>query len=97
MNKFEFDKWAELFKTDPNTFEIKRKQIIESAISEAPIEHRAKLRLLQLQCDAMRQSMSPLESTEKMTQMSIEKLNELRVPLENLVDSVNSLNKSLGK
>lgn len=82
MNNFNFDEWAELYKTNPALFEIERKNLLNSIINNAPIEHRSKLRLIQLQCDTIRQCMPPLAAAEQMTQMSLNKLKDLNEPLQ---------------
>lgn len=84
MHKFNFDEWASLYESDPLAFELKRKQVIENMICECPVEHRAKLRLLQMHCDAIRQSSDPLAAAEEFTKMSANKLNELKAPLTEL-------------
>ena len=49
MSHMSFDEWAKLYKLDPEEFERKRRDVIEAEICKAPIERRAKLRLLQME------------------------------------------------
>lgn len=93
MNKIDFDQWATLYSENPEEFERRRKELIEREILNAPIEHRAKLRILQVECDAIRQSMSPLEATVEMSKMMVNKLNELRAPLTQLREICEDINQ----
>lgn len=84
MTEFSFDEWAQLYETDPDAFERKRADLLEEVIRSAPVEHRAKLRMLQMECDGIRQVMSPMEATVEMTRMATAKLQELKTPLTQL-------------
>lgn len=81
MDDFSFDEWAKLYENDPVEFERRRKDLLEKEILKYPIETRHKLRLLQVQCDGIRNSCSPLEATAIMTTMASNKLSELVAPL----------------
>jgi hypothetical protein len=84
MQKFDFDEWADLYRKDPAEFERKRKQMLDDAILAAPVDQRNKLRLLQMQCDGIRNSMPPLEATHEMVQMLGKKAKELIGPITSL-------------
>lgn len=84
MTEFSFDEWARLYETDPEAFERKRADLLEEVIRSAPVEHRAKLRMLQIECDGIRQAMDPMEATIEMTRMATAKLQELKTPLTQL-------------
>lgn len=84
MTEFSFDEWAQLFGSDPEAFERKRAALLEEVIRSAPVEHRAKLRMLQIECDGIRQAMDPMEATIEMTRMATAKLQELKTPLTQL-------------
>ena len=84
MSNFSFDEWSKLYESDPIAFENKRKELLEAEILKAPVEQRGKLRLIQMECDAIRTSMSPIEATIEMTQMATKKLQELKTPLTQL-------------
>ena len=84
MEDFSFDEWARLYEEDPVAYERKRKEILEAEILKAPVEQRGKLRLMQMQCDAMHTSMSPMEATVEMTKLATKKLQELKTPLTQL-------------
>lgn len=84
MTEFSFDEWTQLYETDPDAFERKRASLLEEVIRSAPVEHRAKLRMLQMECDGIRQAMSPMEATLEMTRMATSKLQELKTPLTQL-------------
>ncbi len=81
MYKFDFDEWAKLYETDPEAFERKRKEVLEAEIMKAPVENRAMLRILQLECDAAHKTMDPMEATVAISEMMIHKLNQLKAPL----------------
>jgi hypothetical protein len=84
MNNFSFDEWTKLYETNPEEFERKRKNLLEAEILKAPVENRSKLRLLQMECDAIRASMTPIEATIEMTKMAAKTLQELKTPLTQL-------------
>lgn len=84
MDDFSFDEWAKLYKTDPIEFECRRKDLLEKQILKAPIENRNNLRLLQMECDAIRKTHGPMESAAIMTSMASKKLQELKTPLTQL-------------
>lgn len=78
MYEFNFDEWMNLYKTHPEEFERKRKEVLDAEIAKAPIERRNDLRMLQMECDAYRQSMSPLEATAEMTKVMVERVYQLQ-------------------
>lgn len=84
MTEFSFDEWAQLYESDPEAFERKRAALLEETIRSAPVEHRAKLRMLQIECDGIRQAMSPMEATIEITKMASAKLQEMKTPLTQL-------------
>jgi hypothetical protein len=84
MDDFSFDEWAKLYETDPVEFERRRKDLLEQQILKAPIENRNGLRLLQMECDAIRNTHGPMESAAIITTMASEKLKELKAPLTQL-------------
>lgn len=93
MYEFNFDEWAALYRENPEEFERKRKQVIEAEILKAPVEHRAQLRILQMDCDGIRQAMPPLEATVEMSKLMINKLNELKAPLTQLREIYEDINE----
>lgn len=84
MYNFNFDEWAGLYKTDPETFERKRREVLEAEIAKAPVDQRAMLRLIQLECDTAHETMDPLTATAAISEMMIHKVNQLKAPLTNL-------------
>ncbi len=72
---FDFDNWAALARKNPQAFEIKRKIIIDQAISLAPPRRQARLRCLQWQLDQIRNTArTPLAASLRMQRMLWEKL-----------------------
>ena len=84
MTEFNFDEWSELFESNPAEFERRRTQLLEEEILKVPAANRSRLRLLQIECDGIRQSMHPLDAAAEMTQMTVDKLRELKTPLTQL-------------
>ena len=78
MIEFNFDEWADLYKTHPEEFERKRKDLLDSVIAEAPIANRNGLRMLQMECDAYRQSLPPLLAANEMSKLMVEKVYQLQ-------------------
>jgi len=72
---FDFDGWAELARSDPDAFEVKRKNILEDAIRQASPQRRQRLRCLQWQLDQIRYtSRTPLAACLRMQRLLWEKL-----------------------
>lgn len=98
MSHMSFDEWSKLYKLDPEEFERKRREAIEAEICKAPVERRAKLRLLQMEIDAVRQShSSPLAATAAISVMMHNKAAELKQALSGLNDSLGTLQEELKK
>jgi len=58
-----FDDWKALAKSDPDAFEVRRKQVIEQFISSVPPERQQRLRRLQWRIDMERRRCSnPVKS-----------------------------------
>ena len=72
---FDFDSWASLARENPHAFEIKRRNIIDQAISQAPPGRQKRLRCLQWHLDQIRKtSHTPLAACLRMQDMLWEKL-----------------------
>jgi hypothetical protein len=72
---FDFDSWALLAREDPQAFEIKRRTIIDQAISQASPGQQQRLRCLQWRLDQIRYtSQTPLAACLRMQEMLWEKL-----------------------
>jgi hypothetical protein len=71
MKDIDFTEWAELASADPEAFEEKREEAVESFICSVPGESRRKrLRHLQWQIDGIRhRSQSPLGACMKISNM----------------------------
>ena len=50
----DFDRWAELARTDPEAFEVERALLIEAVIQQAPARTQHRLRCLQWKIDRIR-------------------------------------------
>ena len=70
---FVFDEWKTLAETNPQAFEQKRKDIINSLISGASSRHRNKLEGLQWRIDMeRRRSSSPLSACVRISSMMLD-------------------------
>jgi hypothetical protein len=65
-NVFNFDEWAQLYKTDRAEFERRRKQVIADAIAKAPAARQPKLLQMQWKLDAIHQTTTPISGMLKM-------------------------------
>lgn len=90
---FDFDTWAELARSDPEAFELRRKALIDQIIEAAPAHLQARLRGLQWRIDIERKRYKhPLKSCMALHAMMwesmygkgglLEALNRLREPLQ---------------
>ena len=68
--KIDFDEWAGLAKSDPESFEARRREIIESAIARSKPEQQQRLRCMQWKIDQIRdRSPTPLSACVKISNM----------------------------
>ena len=78
MTKFDFDEWANLYKTNPAEFEIKRKELLDAEIANAPAACRMQLRLLQIDCDTLRETLPPAEAAKEISKLMLDKVFDLQ-------------------
>lgn len=93
MDKFSFDEWAELYATDPAEYERRRAEYLNETILAAPVEQRAAMRMIQLECDTIRSMYPPLEATRRIAELMISKLKDLRARLTELREMVEDSNE----
>ncbi len=78
FSNIDFDHWSEIARTDPETFEAMRTNIIRSCIDNAPQDQQQRMRGLQWQVDCLRaQSRNPLSACLKISRMMWETLQKL--------------------
>ena len=78
LSAINFDHWSEIAKTDPETFEAMRIEVINAFIDSAPLSSQPRLRGLQWQIDCLRaRSSNPLSACIKISQMMWETLQQL--------------------
>ncbi len=66
----DFDDWAELAKSDPASFEERRKQAIEALIARMPEHKQQRMRCLQWKIDQVRdRAGSPMAACIKLSEM----------------------------
>lgn len=78
MSNFNFDEWAELYRTDPRAFDKKRREATDAAIASAPEHLRAKLRETQTQCDAIHTTQPGREGASRMFAMMHDSLLDMQ-------------------
>ena len=70
MQKFNFDEWAELAKSDPKLFERRRREAVEKMIKDSAPQRQKKLRGLQWRIDVVRKKYKdPRVSTHRLFSM----------------------------
>ncbi|MDP1884651.1 MAG: DUF3135 domain-containing protein [Candidatus Moranbacteria bacterium] len=75
MKEFIFEEWVELAKTDPETFEAKRKEVIAEIINSAPEGERDTLSRMQWIVDKERSSAKdPLDACVKISSMMVNRV-----------------------
>jgi len=84
MANFDFDEWVKLYEANPSEYERKRTEVLTQEILKAPVGIRNNLRLLQMQCDVLHNTLDPMDATVEMTKMMKNKLSELKTPLTQL-------------
>ncbi len=78
LGNINFDYWSEIARTDPETFETMRTEIIRACIDSAPQDHQQRMRGLQWQIDCLRaQSKNPLSACLKISRMMWDTLQQL--------------------
>ncbi len=79
MDIKDFDEWAALARTDPEAFEQRRRDAIESYIATVPEEYRQRLRGVQFRVDMERaRASNPLSATIRISNMMWSAFGELR-------------------
>lgn len=91
MQDFYFDDWADLYRKDPAEFEKKRQQVLDAVIARAPLEIRDKLRITQMECDAIRSIYPPLEAAAAISRLMLERLLDLQNSLIDLKISCDNI------
>jgi len=86
--KFDFDKWSELSKTDPAAFEALRQKTVEEFIGSVAENKQQRLRCLQWKVDKVREHQkTPLAACVAISDMmwdSLERLNQLYYDYESI-------------
>ncbi len=87
LHNIDFDYWSEIARTDPETFERMRDEVISACIDNAPRDRQQRLRGLQWQIDCLRaQSSNPLSACIKISSMmwdTLQRLGHLSQDLNN--------------
>lgn len=68
--QFDFDHWAALARSDPESFEAQRTELLERVIARAPVHRQRRLRGLQWQLDQVRATAkTPMAACVRMNEM----------------------------
>lgn len=87
LNDINFDQWSDIAKTDPETFEAMRIEVINTFIDSAPLASQPRLRGLQWQIDCLRaKSSNPLSACIKISKMMWESLQQMGDVTQNLAN-----------
>lgn len=74
-DEFEFERWADLARDDPQGFESARRKVLESLIESAPPERKQRLSGLQWQIDRERERAgTPMAACLKLSSMMWDKV-----------------------
>ena len=74
----DFDSWSEIAKTDPETFEAMRREVIDNFIDSVPEERQRRLRGLQWQIDCLRaRAGNPLSACIQISRMMWDTFQQL--------------------
>jgi hypothetical protein len=77
--QFDIDEWQRLAREDPSEFERRRQAAIEALISQAPPEHRERLRGLQFRIDLeRRRAKTALAAAVRLQSMMWERFGQMR-------------------
>lgn len=88
MTEFNFDEWMALAKDSPEEFERKRTELLQAEIMKAPVQIRGDLRVLQMQCDAFHNELSPMGAVVEITKLMLNSQAKLKNKLGELDDAV---------
>ena len=77
--EFDFDHWADLWKSDPEAFEAERMALMERLIASAPVRQQRRLRGIMFEVDAVRStSATPLKACVRISELMWKSFNQLR-------------------
>ncbi len=94
-SNIDFDRWSEIARTDPETFEAMRTEIISACIEGAPRDRQQRMRGLQWQIDCLRaQSNNPLSACLKISRMMWDSLQRLSNVSRDLANPEQAISES---
>jgi hypothetical protein len=89
---FDFDRWAELAKADPQVFEAWRLALIEETIAGAPADCRQRMRGLQFRIDLeRRRARTPLKACMRISSLMWQSV----MGEDGLLDALNGMGRTL--
>lgn len=96
IEKLEFDEWKNLHQSNPEKFELYRKQVLQQQISLAPEGSRPRLQglLFQMEAEAKR-ARTKLSYNLRLSAIMMDKFEQLRQQLELLTGVGHSFNATL--
>lgn len=84
FDEFNFDEWADLYRTDPEAFEARRQAMFAMQLARAPIHQAESARALLREFDRRAEGQSDRQRLETATMMAVESMNELTTRLQTL-------------
>lgn len=87
-DSFDFDEWAELYRSDPVAFEERRKKLLTQTIEQAPAELQPKLNQLQWRLDGIHRQHTPMGALLVMQNMMWESFLNMNDQLQVLIHHV---------
>jgi hypothetical protein len=86
---FNFDEWAELYKTNPEEFERKRARVLKEEIAKAPAHLQADLAATMKRVAIIRAThkADPIAGAVAMNQIMMKKMTELQSALVTLAET----------
>lgn len=89
MDKFQFDYWLLLSESNPSEFEKQRKLVIDKEIAKSDAEIRDRLRVNQINYDAIHACNTPTEALVKFSAMLEDMSTKLSMSAQSLKDVSN--------
>ena len=92
---FNFDEMVSLYKSSPEEFENRRREIVNAEIAKAPIPRRNMLRMIQLECDMIHVTCEPEHAIQKISELMLDKAFTLNDSVASLSIACNALKTRL--
>jgi len=81
---FDFDEWQELYKRDPQAFEVKRRQVLEAELAKIPSKHRVKVQQALAETEVRCEGKNDRQRVEIASKAAVDSMKELAKGLQAL-------------